>query len=236
MRSKAPRRSLLDVTHPSKDEQLTRLAAEWCGQATTQILTAIWGGIDLLRKELTDQVDFTAPLLNLERQLTLQLTFRIRKCLSQDEPYTVENQVPDEAMMLGARAAPPTPDIGFMFPQQPQLVWTIEAKVLQTDGAVSEYVKDLRNNFLTCRYSPFFAEGAMLGFLLAGHPAAAMVAVSESLAIKFEPRFAEPDREHQCSSHERVPPTGRTFATTFRCHHLVVLVGKQGGPVSVIRT
>jgi hypothetical protein len=211
----------LEVRYPASDQQLVRLAAMWCPAATKQIIEAIWAGLFLLRAELGEGVDLTSAEDNLERQLTLQLTSRIRNSLTGDEPYMVEHQVSEEATRKTPPAQPPTPDIGFIFYEQPRLIWSVEGKVLKSESSVSEYINDLQENFLTCRYSPYSPEAAMLGFLFAGRPANAINEICAMLETPADTVIADRDRGYHRTEHARYSPPGRSFARRFICHHLV---------------
>ena len=98
----------------------------------------------------------------------------------------------------------------------------MEAKILKTDQQVSEYVEDVKNEFLTCRYAPFSDEGAMLGYMLSGHPDAAFLKFSRALAVKLTGHLDFPDRDHRVSSHLRKVPKNKPYPTSFRIHHLMM--------------
>ena len=66
-------------------------------------------------------------------------------------------------------------------------MWPLEAQVLKTDGAVSEYIKEINDNFMTCRYAPFSSEGGMLGYLLSGNPDKAFTNIAKKLPCKPHP-------------------------------------------------
>lgn len=219
-----PRQTLLEARHPASDEQLARLAAIWCPLFANQILSATWAGLRSLSELDVGSIDLAEADENLERHLTLSLTPRIRQAIDEDASYGVEHQVSEEATRLH-RGQPPTPDIAFIFFEQPRLIWCIEAKILRSDGKVSEYVKGVQENYLSCRYSPYFAEGTMLGFLVSGIPANAINNVAKSLGVQTESVVTEPGQLHHRSHHKRTPPTGRVFATAFICHHFIVLLG-----------
>jgi hypothetical protein len=71
---------------------------------------------------------------------------------------------------MKSRGQPPEYDLAYVLRADERIMWPLEAKVLETDGDVGEYIKDLKNEFLTCRYAPFSSEGAMLAYLLSGKP------------------------------------------------------------------
>ena len=101
----------------------------------------------------------------------------------------------------------------------------IEAKVIRTDGAVSEYANEIRDNFLTGRYSTFSSEAAMLGYLLSGTEKNAFDAIEKALDSVLNELEDFQDREHRYSSHTRNLRSGAGTSTDFRCHHLLMHFG-----------
>jgi hypothetical protein len=87
---------------------------------------------------------------------------------------------------------------------------------------VAEYERDVREEFLTCRYGPFTGAGAMVGYLLTGLAADAFATIEKGLgcALDAVPAFAH--RPHRASSHKRTVPTGKNYPFSFRCHHLIL--------------
>ena len=101
-------------------------------------------------------------------------------------------------------------------------MWPIEAKVLETSGRIAEYIRDVKQEFLTCRYAPFSNSGAMLGYLLEGNPNDALLAIENSLGRKlwFVPEhLSRPSRR---SNHNRTVPSGKPYPPTFDCYHLIL--------------
>src|SRR5205085_8445710 len=105
---------------------------------------------------------------DLERSITGSLELRIRGVMSGYEPFVIQHGPYERESMLLPPAQPPQYDLAFKLRAQEWIMWPLEAKVLETDGAVNDYRNDLNNEFLTCRYAPFSSEGAMLGYLLTG--------------------------------------------------------------------
>ncbi|MHC5833845.1 MAG: hypothetical protein ACYT04_000000102060, partial [Nostoc sp.] len=85
-----------------------------------------------------------------------------------DEPFDVQHEVYEFESRQSAKAQPPQYDIAFILRANDTIIWPLEAKVLISDGAVAEYIKEINGNFLTCRYAPFSSEGGMLGYLFFG--------------------------------------------------------------------
>ena len=107
---------------------------------------------------------------------------------------------------------PPAYDIAFFLIQNPRIMWPIEAKVLRSDGAVAEYVTDLRNEFLACRYAPFSSEAGMVGYLVLRRPGKVLENIGASAGCRME-RFPEfNDRPHRVSDHMAKVPVGKHYA------------------------
>jgi hypothetical protein len=102
-------------------------------------------------------------------------------------------------------------------------------KVLETDSDVHDYVKEVRENFLTCRYAPFTAEGALVGYLKAGSPARFLNNIAVTVPCQMKVGWNNPPRHHTWSDHPRCVPDGKDYLPTVRCHHLIleVRLGRQ---------
>ena len=101
-------------------------------------------------------------------------------------------------------------------------MWPLEAKVLETPGTLAAYERDVREEFLKCRYAPFSGAGAMLGYLLTGSATETLAAIAVKLNCILEPVAAFGDRPHRVSSHHRIVPSGKDYLEDFRCHHLIL--------------
>lgn len=105
----------------------------------------------------------------------------------------------------------------------PRVIWPLEAKVLPTSASISLYIKELREAFLTCQYAPFTGEGALLGYLRVGSTEEAFESIAGGLhpeALSVHPQLSQ--FAHRVSLHVRAVPQGKTYAASFRCHHLMV--------------
>ena len=101
-------------------------------------------------------------------------------------------------------------------------MWPLEAKVLETPQAIADYERDVREQYLTCRYAPFSAAGAMLGYLLSGSAADALARIEAKLGCVLDPVPAFAERPHRMSSHCRTVPAGKNYPADFRCYHLIL--------------
>ena len=101
-------------------------------------------------------------------------------------------------------------------------MWPLEAKVLKTPRSLADYVRDVRDEFLSCRYAPFSSGGAMLGYLLSGAEGDALVAIEARLGRTLAAVPAFLDRPHRVSEHSRLVPAGKDYPVDFRCYHLML--------------
>lgn len=181
------------------------------------MLGLIWRGYDQMQRDkpVVDGRD-------LERSITQLLVPRIRRAMSGDEPFEVEHGPFERETMQPPPAQPPQYDIAFVLNTDERIMWPMEAKVLETSGTVAEYINDIHEQFLTCRYAPFGGEGAMLGYLLSGTTSDAFqnIATKTSYNLKSHPTFLS--RPQRLSSHTRTVPAGKTYPSKFRCHHLML--------------
>src|ERR1039457_4224810 len=105
---------------------------------------------------------------DLERSITQLLEPRIRDAMTGDEPYYIQHGSFERETMAPPPAQPPAYDLAFVLRADERIMWPLEEKGLETPGTLAEYEREVREQYLTCRYAPFTASGAMLGYLLSG--------------------------------------------------------------------
>ena len=204
------------------------MARDWSESASLQLLSYVWMGCDTLDRSMLWRVRGEIEnLLNLERSITQLLWPEINKAVPKASPFFVMHECYEfEGQSQGVpNAQPPQYDIAFALYSNQRIMWPIEAKVLSTDASLSEYVKEIMENFLTCRYAPFVVQGAMLGYLLKGVPSKFYNKLSEQLHCPLAQHADFPDRNHKTSDHQRSVPPGKPYSPQFRCHHLVFEIG-----------
>jgi hypothetical protein len=193
------------------------LAGDWCGDQSAILLGFVWSAYDQLKQD-------TSMINNrdLERSITQLLEARVHRAMSGDEPFYVQHGPYERETMMPAPAQPPQYDMAFVLNVDERIMWPLEAKVLETALAVSDYVDEVRIQFLTCRYAPFSGEGAMLGYLLAGTTTAAFKCIEAKLSSTLEghPKFST--RPHKVSRHRRMVPAHKLYPADFLCHHLLL--------------
>jgi hypothetical protein len=194
------------------------LANEWCEDQSAILLAFVWKGYDLLMTELPAGIDAK----DLERSITQSLELRIRRVMTGDEPFDIQHGPYERETMKARPAQPPQYDLAFVYRAAERIMWPLEAKVLETDGAVGEYVKDVKNEFLTCRYAPFSSEGAMLGYLLSGNPKNVFTNLAAKIPCCLTAHQDFSGRPHMMSEHQRQVEIGKPYPRDFCFHHLVL--------------
>jgi len=200
------------------DPAFMALAAKWVGNVENDLIEWVWLGFERLRA-LSPAFDGR----DLERSITQLLTAAIDDVVPGEAPYYVQHSPFERETMLPPPAQPPAYDLAFVLRADPRVMWPAEAKILNSPRALAEYLADIREQFLTCRYAPFSSSGAMLGYLLDGSELETLTNVSARLGVEFEdtPR-RNPPQFHRISLHNRLIPAGKTYPTPFRCHHLIL--------------
>jgi hypothetical protein len=178
-----------------------KVAEIWNPDAITILIKLVWEGYDLLVSEVLSQINCDEAKEQLERSLTQSLERRIRKKMTGDEPFDVQHEVYEWESYQ--RLRPPQYDIAFYIISNERIIWPFEAKVLETDGAVGDYIKEINENFVTCRYAPFSSQGGMLGYLFSGDP--------NTMYIKQSSRFSKSGSQNLRS------PTGSSIRQIISC-------------------
>lgn len=197
-----------------------------------RLLELVWRGYDAFCQEALARVECCQDDEDLERDITQLLEPKIRQEMTGYEPFVVQHGPYERETRVAPPAQPPQYDIAFILNSKRRVMWPLEAKVLRTDGSVAEYVKEIRLNFLTCRYSPFSSEAAMLGYLLAGAAETAFGNIAEKGGWELAPHGDFRDRDHRTSDHRRAVPEGKSYPADFRCHHLILPLQMRSAPTT----
>jgi hypothetical protein len=216
-------KTIAEARFPSIPE-FQELANAWGSDAALLLLNIVWRGYDLLRQDVLDHVDASEANEDLERSVTQLLEPRVRRSMTGDEPFDVQHGSYEHETRQPPPAQPPAYDLAFVFRANPRLMWPLEAKLIRGRGDVARYVREVTENFLTCRYAPFSREGAMLGYVLSADPSSVFGNIARSVPCELEsvPDFAH--RMHRRSRHIRAVPTGKSYPRSFLCHHLLMLL------------
>ncbi len=193
----------------------------WRAAGSVTLLSFIWKAYDGFCEVYLSEIDCLMEDEDLERNVTQLLEPKIREAMTGYEPFYVQHGPYERESRAVAPAQPPQYDIAFVLRSNPRVKWPLEAKVLRTGGRVSEYINEIRANFMTCRYAPFSNEAAMLGYLLEGDSNVAFKKIAEKGGWKLSPHICFLDRKHRTSDHDREVPEGRPYPMHFRLHHLI---------------
>ncbi|MGE7156853.1 hypothetical protein ACQKJ1_24320 [Methylorubrum rhodesianum] len=191
--------------------------------AIESMLEALWVGHDVLRAEMAGRLepgDFGADP---ERTLTSMLHVRTVHALGDYRPFTCRHEHPEPETRQASPAQSPTYDIAFVLRDNERIAWPVEAKVVATDRTVATYVREIHDQYLTCRYAPFSTSGAMLAYIERGSPEVFQSNVEKALGTPLQRYVPFATRHHRVSDHGRQVPAGRPFPADFQCHHLAMV-------------
>jgi len=205
------------LAHSVPDPKFLSLVAAWGRDQADIMLGFVWAAYDAMRTNMP-----TVNSRDLERSITQLLEPRIRDAMTGDEPYYVQHGSFERETMAAPPAQPPAYDLAFVLRADERIMWPLEAKVLETPSRVAEYDRDVRQEFVTCRYAPFSNAGAMLAYLLSGSAEEALEAIQSKLGTVLGATPAFGGRAHRTSDHERKVPQNKSYPNRFRCYHLVL--------------
>lgn len=203
------------------------LSKTWNAAAVEKMLGFVWNGFDALKADVLDKIDLSEAEEDLERNITQLLDPQIRAVMTGEEPYYIQHAYHEEETRLSAPAQPPLYDLAFVLSANPRIAWPLEAKLLHSDTSVASYVREVKKNYLSCRYAPFVREAAMLGYLLQGEPQTAFRSIAKKIKVKLKKQQAFKGRDHRYSTHKRRPPKGKPYPRKFRCHHMLFEIGNS---------
>lgn len=206
--------------------EFSSVANNWCKNVSSKLLSYVWKAYELLENnlliELLSQTNWTTDNTeDIERSITQYLEPNIRNVMTGFETFYVQHGTYEYETRVGGNAQPPQYDIAFCLTSCPRKIWPLEAKLLETDGSVAQYIADVKQEFLTCRYAPFSDEGAMIGYLLKGTSNKAFENIGKKLNCSLTPHPDFLTYDHKFSQHKRNVPTGKSYPIDFKCHHLI---------------
>jgi hypothetical protein len=219
------RRTISEARWPDTPD-FVELAKKWRSDAITVLLNLIWQGYDLYQEDVLSKVDLSQADDQLERDITQSLSIYIDIARSGFEPFILRTEWFENEQRQPSPARQKQYDFAFIWsiPPNIRIVWPLEAKVLHSEGSVSEYVKEIADNYLTCRYAPFSSEAGMLAYLLKGDPQKAFDNIAKSVPCVLANHVDFLNREHKTSDHQRIVPAGESYPSNFRCHHLILKI------------
>lgn len=202
---------------PPVDPAFVAKAAAWMKHPADTLLPLVWTAYGRMNHDrpMVDGRD-------LERSISQLLEPRLRDAMSGFEPFYVQHGTFERETMAKPPAQPPEYDLAFVWRADERVIWPLEAKVLETPGRLADYDRDLRKEFLTCRYAPFTASGAMIGYLLSGRAEDALDQIATRIGISLDRLSPEDARPQRVSRHVRPVPQGKTYPAAFTCFHLIL--------------
>lgn len=208
------------------DPNFAVLAQAWMRNPTEALLGFIWSAYARMQAD-KPQIDTR----DLERSITQLLEPRVRSSMTGYEPFYVQHGPFERETMMLPPAQPPEYDLAFVLRADERIMWPIEAKVLETPKAIANYVGDINEQFLTCRYAPFSGSAAMLGYLLNGEAAEAFDTIAKKLSCPLDPIPEHSSKNNRVSKHVRSVPTGKNYPVSFSCYHMILeFVGLSRAP------
>ena len=201
----------------SIDPAFIALARSWMQNPARQLLSFIWRAYENMRAS-PPHVDTK----DLERSITQLLEPRVRDVMTGYEPFYIQHGPFERETMKAPPAQPPEYDLAFVLRADERIMWPMEAKILETPKSVANYIRDVQNEFLTCRYAPFSSSGAMLGYLLTGKPDDAFAVIAEKLSCTLEPVSEHSAKPNRLSLHQRIVPAGKPYPAEFGCYHIIL--------------
>jgi hypothetical protein len=205
------------MRHAAPDPAFDALARDWMRDQADLLLGFVWLAYDRMLASMP-----AVDSRDLERSITQLLEPRIQAAMTGDEPFYVQHGPYERETMAAPPAQPPEYDLAFVVRADERVMWPLEAKVLGTPHTVADYVRDVQDQFLRCRYAPFSGAGAMLGYLLSGSAGIALRQIETVLGTKLDPVPHFHRRPHRVSSHIRAVPVGKSYPADFHCHHLIL--------------
>jgi hypothetical protein len=223
VRRKQRGKTVLEAMYPAAPEELVRVAKSWVANSSVVMLGAVWSAYDQMRANSALKNSLTLATDDIERGITRLLFFALDDILSGNEPFRLLPEAPEDESRKRPPARPRAYDIGFSMRENPRIIWSLEAKVMPTPATLADYLKTLKQRYLSGDYAPFVGEGAMVAFLLSGTAAEAFKALAEQLGSPLHKSPTWNARDHRFSTHRRQVPRGKPYPVRFRCHHLMMV-------------
>lgn len=209
------------------------LIAIWNEALVDNMLRLVWEAYDQLSGELLAGINWEEDYDDLERSISVELERVIRMKMNSFMPIVVQHGPYEHESRSATKrnAQPPQYDIAFCWISDPRFMWPLEAKVLKSDSDtesdLGDYISTISVRYLMCRYAPFSNAGAMIGYLKTGDAEVVVGHIAKRLGCRLAPNTKFPDRCHRTSDHKRHVPSGKDYPTEFRCHHLIMPLGRS---------
>jgi hypothetical protein len=126
------------------------------------------------------------------------------------------SETPEFETLHSPSAKPIAYDLCFIHFVNARWKFPIEAKVLSSHGALAEYLKDVRDKFISGRAAPLVGEAGMIGYLCSGTPDQVFANLEEELKQVLGKVEEFASRPHRTSRHIRVS------TPELRLHHMIM--------------
>lgn len=217
------RATIGELRWPSTPE-FVQTASQHGATVVSDIISALWSGYDAFFADVIVPLGQYAIGDEMERSISQTLHQYVNRAMTGFEPYFVAHAQRENESRAQAPAQAPEYDLAFVLHDNPRVCWPAEAKFLRSDRAVAEYVEEIADQFLTCRYGPFSSSGAMLAYLFKGDPAKLFSNIQNGLGQPLATPGNANGRQHRTTNHARKVPVGKPYPPKFECHHLIMPV------------
>ncbi|WP_426732551.1 hypothetical protein [Myxococcus faecalis] len=215
------RKTLGEIKWPD-DATSRRLAISWANSIVEQALKLVWQGFDIVYMDnLKDAPDLVeAHPEQLERELTqwhyIAIERAHRTTTDGFQSFYPIHEPHEFLSRKGGNAMPPSYDIGFIHTTNMSWILPVEAKLLWSSEALSEYLKDVNEKYATGVAAPQVGECGMIGYLLKGTVDNVFAGLTAQLGQALEPMVSFEGRAHRTTTHQRLK------APALRVHHMVM--------------
>lgn len=221
--------TIRDQFHAGPPPGVDELARIWNKDLVDRLLEITWQAYDQLHQDFLSKIPWDKSYDDLERSITRELEQAIHDQMDDFLPVRVQHGPPEHASKSPPPAQPPEYDIAFVWRGDSRIMWPLEAKVIKNDrdtlDNLKDYVQTVQERYLTCKYAPFSDAGAMIAYLKQGNPLNVLAYIAVRLGVMMSSYEILSGRPHQVSDHVRQAPRDKSYPSTFRCHHLVFLLG-----------
>ena len=196
----------------------------WKEDFSQRLLEVVWQAYANFSAEVMSKQS-VLDISELERTITQELCIEIEavlRTMDSFEGFVLIHESWELSSLSGTTGRPKQPDIAFVLRAERRVSWPFDAKILNTDGNVAEYIKEVKDNFLSCNYAPYSSEGGMLGYLLSGDTSTAFTNISIKSGFVLQQYVPFPTRSHRVSSHTRTDSRCVNAPHQFSCHHLLL--------------
>ncbi len=199
-----------------------QLPIDWARDVVNRLMDCIWRSFDQVIQKHIGRIDPDQDPEQLERGLT-ELHFLEIQIIWKNDTDGFASVIPSHETSefetgQSPSAKPIAYDLCFVHFVNARWKLPIEAKVLQSDAALAEYLKDVREKFIAGRAAPLVGEAGMIGYLCHGTPDGAFATLEAELQQPLQNVQEFSTRPHRTSQH------ARESTPSLRIHHMMMLL------------